>query len=59
MARHRAKNGRVTTNIDTSGDIRNELAPLRKRRPAVFWMVIIGTLAMVLTTFASCIQAVS
>lgn len=29
------------------------LAPMRKRRPVVFWVVILGVLAMVLTTVGS------
>lgn len=31
----------------------SSLAPMRKRRPVVFWMVIVGVLAMVLSTIGS------
>ncbi|NNF54583.1 MAG: hypothetical protein HKN03_09090 [Acidimicrobiales bacterium] len=34
------------------------LAPMRRRRPVVFWIVIIGVLAMVLSTVGSLITLI-
>ncbi len=34
------------------------LAPMRRRRPVVFWVVIIGVLAMVLSTVGSLITVI-
>ena len=48
-----------TTAPRAEATVGHELPPLRKRRPGVFWFVIIATFAMVLTTFASFFTALS
>ncbi len=49
MARRRAGGGRVTTPRPTR-DHNDEVLPLRRRNPWMFWFVILAVVAMVLTT---------
>lgn len=49
MARPKKGGGRVTTPRQTH-DVNDEILPLRRRNPVMFWFVIIAVVAMVLTT---------
>ncbi len=40
----------------SSGGV-SPLPPMRKRRPWIYWTVVVATFAMVLTTFAAVISA--
>ncbi len=66
MARTKGSGGRTTsaTSKAESGSTpasptvpQTGLPPLRKRKPAVFWFVILATAAMAFTTFAGFFQA--
>lgn len=52
MARQKQGGGRVTAPRPTR-DINDEILPLRRRRPVMFWFIIIAVVAMVASTFAS------
>jgi hypothetical protein len=51
MARQKKGSGRVTTPRPTH-DVNDEILPLRRRNPLMFWFIMIAVLAMVLSTFA-------
>jgi hypothetical protein len=51
MARHKQESGRVTTPRATH-DANDEILPLRRRQPLMFWMIMIAVAAMVLSTVA-------
>ena len=50
MARHKQGGGRVTTPRPTH-DTKDQILPLRRRQPLMFWMIMIAVAAMVLSTF--------
>lgn len=52
MARQKQGGGRVTTPRATH-DVNNEILPLRHRKPALFWFIMLAVAAMVASTFAS------
>lgn len=52
MARPKQGGGRVTTPRPTH-DVDDQILPLRKRRPVMFWFIMIAVVAMVASTFAS------
>lgn len=49
MARPKKGGGRVTTPRPVR-DVNDEILPLRRRNPVMFWFVIVAVAAMVLTT---------
>lgn len=49
MVRPKKGGGRVTTPRPTR-DVDDEILPLRRRNPVMFWVVIVAVAAMVLTT---------
>ena len=51
MARQSKPTGRVTTPRPTR-DRNDEILPLRRRKPLMFWFIMVAVLAMVLSTFA-------
>lgn len=52
MARQKKTGGgRVTTPRPTR-DVHDEILPLRRRNPLMFWFVIVAVAAMVLTTMS-------
>jgi len=56
MARQKSNGGgRVTTPRPTH-DTNDEILPLRRRNPLMFWFVILAVVAMVLTTMTGFIS---
>jgi len=51
VARPKQGGGRVTTPRPTH-DVNDEILPLRRRKPAMFWFIMLAVAAMVLSTFA-------
>lgn len=51
MARQNKGGGRITTPRPTH-DANDEILSLRRRKPLMFWFIMIAVLAMVLSTFA-------
>lgn len=51
MARQRKGSGRITTPRPTH-DANDEILSLRRRKPLMFWFIMVAVLAMVLSTFA-------
>lgn len=52
MARQKQGGGRVTTPRPTH-DVNDEILPLRRRKPVMFWFIMLAVAAMVVSTFAS------
>ena len=55
MTRQKNSGGRVTTARPTH-DTNDEILPLRRRNPVMFWFVILAVVAMVATTMTGFIS---
>ncbi len=58
MARQSKGPGRVQPKQEVAAPVDDRLPSMRKRRPVVFWMVILGAGAMVLATVSAFIELI-